>query len=156
MYCKHSLHASLERLRLCDDEDDKVQVYKSMIKLCDSNWLRCTYEGFQVPFACIPPPLQHKSKRKSHSDEVENLLYRFKQIVNYLPPDRIAKKLFELEKEALLQQQIVSVECDSVHDSGSTDRVEHYGTPPKRRKRRSAKSTTKKTSTRIDLNNTHV
>ena len=113
MPCCHALLASIERMRACDNADDKENVCKAVIKLCHKNWLRSTYSSIKVEPADIPEPVC-VTKHFHVPSPSESLSLRFNEVIKFVPKDVIEKVLVRLERYALAPQ-----DSDSDDDSDS-------------------------------------
>ena len=99
--CRHSLLATIERLRRCTEKDDKDKVCKILLGVCNSNWLRTTYSEIAPPTEMSEPPPVSMSTPPEFLMRNRHYTQRFQQVLRYLPASVIEKALNYLETSAL-------------------------------------------------------
>ena len=99
--CRHSLLATIERLRRCTEKGDKDKVCKILLGVCNNNLLRTTYSDVVSPTDMSEPPPVSISTPPEFLTRNRHYTQRFQQVLRYLPASVIVKALNYLETSAL-------------------------------------------------------
>lgn len=104
LLCNHAILAIVEKLTTCTDNKKKIEICEKSISLCHKNWLRSTYSNAQLPTKIPkPPPL----REPMHDFDAANrdYVYRFREVLQYVPSSAIQKVLRSLEMLALTPEE---------------------------------------------------
>ena len=121
LLCKHALNACVYRLRQEEDKDVRERIIETAVKKCDKNWLRATYKTVAPPSE-FPKPVSleynastsARSSMSTRNSRELHFIRRFREVLNFVSPEVVEKKLHELESYAL-------TECDDTSSTESGD-----------------------------------
>ena len=119
LVCKHGLLASIEKIRLCEEEDDKEDIISSLIDVCHPNWLKKTYTSKRirdVPIPCEPPSV-YDVPSDIVTDQKQIWINRFQEAIKYLTPEFVEETLDVMERKALDESDDEEEVVDGLFDS---------------------------------------
>ena len=145
--CKHVMFAAVERLRSCEEEEDKLRLCDEIVNACNKNWLRSTYTNEVLRELKIPsPPTSVYFEKVSINPDLKMVL-RFKQVLKYVRTELVEQFLQTLEARALVDEDVDPIHQRSSSTSDNSDTLDDDITfrtsqtdirnPPKRKKRNS-------------------
>ena len=95
--------AAFEKIRDCDEEEQKNEILSHLVTTCHPNWYKKTYSSkviTNVPIPDVPPPLHELPSTVVTTDE-QVWMNRFQEVIKYLTPEFVEEALDVMERKAL-------------------------------------------------------
>ena len=98
LLCAHALQACVHRMQEAPCREVRDSIIDSALKVCDTNWLRQTYSGMEVP-TNLPRPIriQYNPTAEPVDYRWQEYHRRFKEAALFLSPAVLERHLHSLE-----------------------------------------------------------
>jgi len=132
LLCKHSLLAVVTRLTMCRTAESKQEIYDTVLRFCNGNWLKKRYSRTRPLFFPPPPAVQTVVSTNMGDNTGTEFLRRFREIISCLPPKIVDKYLKKMETRLFRPNRPRRTQ----QFDPPTDEIGQFTNPPKRRRRR--------------------